>query len=159
MAVPESLRGGETGVYFGHIFDWMFSGPKPKRVSCLCGEQTNGGDRMRTINYLKIVGMGIVFLVLFSGIAIGASLVWDPVQGAQGYRVYWGTSPGNYSNSRDAGSATQYNLNNLPLVDKTTYYLTVTAYNSAGESGYASPLSYSTGDNTPPSPPQGISVQ
>jgi hypothetical protein len=159
MVLPESLRGEEVRVDVGHIFDWMFSGTKRKRVSCLSGEQENGGDRMRVINYLKIVGMGIVFVALFSGIAIGASLVWDPVQGAQGYRVYWGTSPGNYPNSRDAESATQYNLNNLPLADKTSYYLTVTAYNSAGESGYASPLSYSTGDNTPPSPPQGISVQ
>jgi len=113
---------------------------------------------MRVINYLKIAGMGIILVALFSGIALGASLVWDPVSGAQGYRVYWGTSAGNYPNSVDAGSATQYNLSNLPLADKTTYYLTVTAYNSAGESGYASPLSYSTGDNTPPSPPQGVSV-
>ena len=125
----------------------------------MSGEKGNVGDHMRLINYLKILGMGIVFLTFFSGIAFGASLVWDPVQAAQGYRVYWGTSPGNYPNSRDAGSATQYNLSNLPLADKTTYYLTVTAYNSAGESGYASPLSYSTGDNTPPSPPQGVSVQ
>ena len=114
---------------------------------------------MRVINYLKIAGMGIVFVALFSGIALGANLVWAPVDGAQGYRVYWGTSPGNYPNSRNTGSATQYNLSSLPLADKTTYYLTVTAYNSAGESGYASPLSYSTGDNTPPSPPQGVSVQ
>jgi hypothetical protein len=153
MAVPESLRGEETGVYLRHVLDCMFSDPKRKG-----GEQESGGDRMRVVNYLKIAAMGIVFVALFSGIALGASLAWDPVSGAQGYRVYWGTSSGSYPNSRDVGSATQYNLNNLPLADKTTYYLTVTAYNSAGESGYASPLSYSTGDNTPPSPPQGVSV-
>jgi hypothetical protein len=151
--VPESHRGEEAGEYLGHVLDCLFSDPKRKR-----GEQESGGDRMRVINYLKIAGMGIILVALFSGIALGASLVWDPVSGAQGYRVYWGTSAGNYPNSVDAGSATQYNLSNLPLADKTTYYLTVTAYNSAGESGYASPLSYSTGDNTPPSPPQGVSV-
>ena len=43
---------------------------------------------MRVINYLKIAGMGIILVALFSGIALGASLVWDPVSGAQGYRVY-----------------------------------------------------------------------
>lgn len=111
------------------------------------------------MKHLKILGMGMVFVLLFSGIALGASLVWDPVSDAQGYRVYWGTSLGNYPNSRDAGSSTQYDLDSLPLADDTTYYLTVTAYNSAGESGYATPLSYSPGDNTPPLPPQSIWVQ
>jgi len=108
---------------------------------------------------LKTLGAGIICLIFISGTAMGATLVWDPVQEAQGYRVYWGTSPGNYPNSRDAGSATQYSLDSLPLADNTTYYLTVTAYNSAGESGYASPLSYSPGDNTPPLPPQNLWVQ
>ena len=114
---------------------------------------------MRVINYLKIAGMGIVFVALFSGIALGANLVWAPVDGAQGYRVYWGTSPGSYPHSRDVGSATKCDLSSLPLADNTTYYLTVTAYNSAGESGYASPLRYSSGDNTPPMAPQNIWVQ
>lgn len=101
----------------------------------------------------------MAFMLLFSGIALGATLVWDPVSGAQGYRVYWGTSRGNYPNSRDAGSSTRYNLDSLPLADNTSYYLTVTAYNSAGESGYAAPLGYSSGDNTPPLPPQSLWVQ
>jgi len=114
---------------------------------------------MGTMKRLKILGMGTVFVLLFSGIALGATLVWDPVSGAQGYRVYWGTSPGSYPNSRDAGSSTRYDLDSLPLADDTTYYFTVTAYNSAGESGYATPLSYSPGDNTPPLPPQNVWVQ
>lgn len=151
--MPESLREEETGAYLGHVLDCLFSDPKRKK-----GEQESGGDRMRVTNYLKIAGMGIILVALFSGIALGASLVWGPVSGAQGYRVYWGTTPGSYPNSRDVGSATKCDLSSLPLADNTTYYVTVTAYNSAGESGYASPLSYSTGDNTPPLPPQGVSV-
>ncbi|MBW2095974.1 MAG: fibronectin type III domain-containing protein [Deltaproteobacteria bacterium] len=114
---------------------------------------------MGTMKHLKTLGMGMAFVLLFSGFALGATLVWDPVPNAQGYRVYWGTSLGNYPNSRDAGSSTQYDLDSLPLADDTTYYLTVTAYNSAGESGYATPLSYSPGDNTPPLPPQNLWVQ
>lgn len=114
---------------------------------------------MATVKHFAILGMALVFLLLFSGLALSATLVWDPVSGAQGYRVYWGTTLGNYPNSRDAGSATQYNLDSLPLADETTYYLTVTAYNSAGESGYATPLIYSPGDNTPPLPPQNVWVQ
>ncbi len=108
-----------------------------------------------------LIGLGCLFLLmaLFVGPAFGATLVWDPVQGAQGYRVYWGTSQGNYPHSVDAGGATQYPLDNLPLADNTMYYLTVTAYNSAGESGYAAPLTYSPGDNTPPLPPEDLWVQ
>lgn len=107
--------------------------------------------------------MGLATLLLLTAVlsssAFGATLVWDSVQGAQGYRVYWGTSAGSYPNHIDVGNVTQYSLDKLPLADNTTYYVTVTAYNSAGESGYAAPLRYSPGDNTPPLPPQGVWLQ
>lgn len=101
----------------------------------------------------------LLLLTVFSGFAFSATLVWDPVQGAQGYRVYWGTSKGSYPNHITVGDVTSYSLDKLPLADNTTYYITVTAYNSAGESGFAAPLTYSPGDNTPPLPPQGVWVQ
>ena len=58
-------------------------------------------------------------------------LAWDPVAGATGYRVYYGTQPGTYTgNMTTSGtSATVTGLQNC-----TTYYLAVKAYNAAGES-------------------------
>ena len=114
---------------------------------------------MEIMNKLKILGMGMALVLSSFGSVFGATLVWDSVSSAEGYRVYWGTSLGNYPESRDVGSSTRYNLDSLPLADDTTYYFSVTAYNSAGESGYATPVRYSPGDNTPPLPPQSVWVQ
>jgi len=113
-------------------------------------------SKLRRRNCQYLIGLGSLFLltVFVVNPAIGATLVWDPVQSAQGYRVHWGTSQGTYPNSVDAGGATQYPLDSLPLADSTMYYLTVTAYNAAGESGYSTPVRYSPGDNTPPLPPK-----
>jgi hypothetical protein len=57
---------------------------------------------------------------------------WDQVDGASGYRVYYGLSSGNYTNSVDVGNATSATLDGF--ADCTTYYLAVKAYNAAGES-------------------------
>lgn len=58
----------------------------------------------------------------------------------QGYRVYYGTQSGQYSQARGAGlstTTTSYTVNNL-IVGR-TYYFAVTAYDSAGnESDYSS---------------------
>jgi hypothetical protein len=115
--------------------------------------------RIQKCEILTGLGSLLLLVTLFAGPAFGATLVWDSVQGAQGYRVYWGTSKGNYPNKVDVGAATQYPVDSLPLADKTVYYITVTAYNAAGESGYATPVVYSPGDNTPPLPPTGLSVE
>ncbi len=78
-------------------------------------------------------------LVLAVGILLAASasagtisLRWDPLAGATGYRVHYGTSPGSYASVRDVGSATSTTLTNL--TNCTGYYLAVKAYNSQGES-------------------------
>lgn len=53
-----------------------------------------------------------------------------------GYKVYYGTAPGSYSNDVDAGKVTSYTVNDLAA--GSTYYFAVTAYNSAGkESSYS----------------------
>lgn len=52
----------------------------------------------------------------------------------EGFRVHYGTSPGNYSESVDVGRVTSCALGLLPGV----YYIAVTAYNSGGiESEYS----------------------
>lgn len=57
---------------------------------------------------------------------------WDSVAGAAGYRVYVGTTPGNYSTSSDVGQKTTMLLGNL--ADCQNYYVAVKAYNQAGQS-------------------------
>jgi hypothetical protein len=82
-------------------------------------------------------GLGIALLGLLlspsSAIAAKLSLAWDASAGpsVQGYVVYYGVSPGNYSSSVDVGNATTYTITGLTSL--TTYYLTVKAYSTTGE--------------------------
>lgn len=56
-----------------------------------------------------------------------------------GYKVYYGTAHGTYSNSVTIGKVTSYSINNLA---PGTYYFTVTAYDTTGlESGYSNEVS------------------
>ena len=57
-----------------------------------------------------------------------------------GYRVYYGTAPGNYRSSKEAGRNTNFTI--ADLVAGQTYYIAVTSYDSAGnESAYSSEVS------------------
>lgn len=57
-------------------------------------------------------------------------LTWDPVSGAAGYHVYYGTQSGVYGNY----VTTTTNSASVTVPDCQTYYLAVKAYNAAGES-------------------------
>ncbi len=59
-------------------------------------------------------------------------LAWDAVEGASGYRVYYGTSSGDYTRSVSVGNSTTGRLTGLENCKR--YYMAVKAYNSAGES-------------------------
>ena len=56
----------------------------------------------------------------------------------EGYRIYYGTSAGNYPNSVDIndGTAVQLTLNNLPVG---TYHLAMTTYDVTGRESVLSP--------------------
>jgi hypothetical protein len=57
-----------------------------------------------------------------------------------GYKIYYGTSPGNYSEIIDVGKATTHTI--ADLTDGFTYYFVATAYNTSGyESGYSNEVS------------------
>jgi hypothetical protein len=60
-----------------------------------------------------------------------ASIAWDPVTDSDlaGYRVYYGTSPGVYTQSVDVGNVTTATISGL--TDCTTYYFGVKAYDTA----------------------------
>jgi hypothetical protein len=56
-----------------------------------------------------------------------ATVAWDKnLERVDGYRVYWGTSPGVYSGNADAGNVTQFTTPQLPL--DVPLFLAVTAY-------------------------------
>lgn len=77
-----------------------------------------------------IVGLAIAFCMPLHAGTI--SLAWDPVSNAGGYRVYYGTSSGQYTSVYDAGNSTQVDL--TVSGDCLTYYTAVKAYNAQGES-------------------------
>ncbi len=82
-----------------------------------------------------------------SGSVGSATLTWDAptttlygseltgTNSISGYRVYYGTSSGNYTSSAEAGNVTSYTVTGLS--GGTTYYFAITASNSSGESGYS----------------------
>lgn len=65
-----------------------------------------------------------------------------------GYRVWWGTEPGVYPNSQEAGTATIDIINGLS--EGTTYYIAVTAYDLADNESAKSEWAEITPDLTPP---------
>jgi hypothetical protein len=67
---------------------------------------------------------------------------WSPSAStiAAGYKIYMGTSSGNYTQSFTAGNVTSYTISNLS--SGTKYYFTVTSYDSYGnESTYSNEVS------------------
>ncbi|MEI6560947.1 MAG: Ig-like domain-containing protein [Verrucomicrobiota bacterium] len=63
--------------------------------------------------------------------AWSAAFTWDPSPDANiaGYRLYYGSASGNYTQSVDVGNVTQATVANLTA--GATYYAAVTAYNTA----------------------------
>ena len=80
----------------------------------------------------KAAALAILQIAFFARALAGdINLQWDPVPGAVGYHVYYGTQSHTYGQFLTAGgtSATVAGLQ-----DCQTYYLAVKAYNDAGES-------------------------
>jgi hypothetical protein len=62
------------------------------------------------------------------------------VPNASGYRIYYGPSPGQYTQSRDVGNSTSADLTGLSSCS--TYHVAVKAYSGTGEStGYSNEVS------------------
>lgn len=75
----------------------------------------------------------------------------SPVTDLKGYKVYTGTSSGNYSENIAVGDQTTYNVKGL--TEGATYYFTVTAYDSAGtESNFSNEVSATVQAAPAPSP-------
>jgi hypothetical protein len=71
-----------------------------------------------------------------------AILVWDPSPSSDvvGYRIYYGTAPGAYSQGVDVGNSSTLTV--AGLTGPTTYYFAATAYDAFGhESAYSNEVS------------------
>lgn len=72
------------------------------------------------------------------------------VSSIAGYKIYYGTTPGSYSNNVSVGNQTSYTVSNL--ADATTYYFAVSAFDNNGNtSSYSKEVAYTTaaGTSTP----------
>jgi hypothetical protein len=70
------------------------------------------------------------FLASVSAHAGSVTLAWDPSPdpAVTGYRVFYGTAPGVYSQSVNVGNTTSHTVGSLD--DTTTYYFSVRSYNA-----------------------------
>ena len=80
--------------------------------------------------------LALILLLPRATVAASLTVAWDPVDGAAGFVVYYGTSSGAYTGSVDAGSATQKQIDSL--ADGTPYYFAVRAYDASGLLGLPS---------------------
>jgi hypothetical protein len=97
----------------------------------------------------KLISILWLFLIaapLFSG---DVKLHWDAntETDLQGYKLYWGTASGAYGAPITLGLQNDYTLTGL---NPGTYFIAVTAFNAAGESGYSNEV---TATIFPPPPP------
>jgi PKD repeat protein len=97
-----------------------------------------------------LAALAVSFMSAGPALAGDATLSWaapttytngSPLTDLGGYKVYYGTAPGAYTQSVDAGKVTTYKVSNLP---NATYFFAVTAYNTAmTESAYSNEVSKS----------------
>jgi predicted phage tail protein len=98
----------------------------------------------------------IAFLLLpRSSDAATLGLAWDPPSDGVtvGYLVWYGTTPGTYTQSIDVATTTSYTVGNL--ADGTTYYLAVQGYNATRQGG---PLSAEVIGATRPATPLNLTA-
>jgi hypothetical protein len=105
--------------------------------------------RRRDTLFFPIIAAALLFI--FSSIpafAGSVTLSWNPsarntdgthITDLAGFKIYYGTSSGNYTQVVNAGYVTTYTVNNL---NSGTYYFVATAYDTSGnESGYSNQVS------------------
>jgi len=76
-----------------------------------------------------------------------------------GYKIYYGTAPGSYGAPIDVGNQTNYRLQGL--INGTTYYIALTAYDNSpnrNESGYSTEVTATPQANLPPAAPTGLTA-
>jgi hypothetical protein len=114
---------------------------------------TNGTVRCARLGFVLTLLLLVPILIFASTpdvSAVNVKLAWDPSPEplVTGYRLYYGTSSGNYTNVVDAGNRTDSTVTGLEA--GTTYYFAATAYTGAGdESTFSNVTSYTTPGSAP----------
>jgi len=86
------------------------------------------------LSHVRRWGLGALACLAALGVRAGTvDLEWDPAPGANGYKVYYGSAAGQYTQIKDVGNRTTTTMSNL--TDCTDYFMAVKAYNAFGESG------------------------
>ena len=83
----------------------------------------------------------VAALALLASPALAGSvnLLWDPSSRATGYKVYSGSASGSYGTPSNVGNTTQTTFDTM--ADCTATFFAVTAFNSAGDSGFSDEIS------------------
>jgi hypothetical protein len=97
---------------------------------------------------LVLSGLLLLLLAILSLLVPGAhagqvNVAWDPNPEPEvaGYKIYYGTSPGNYTAFLDAGNATSILISGLQ--DGATYFFSAVAYDASNnESGFSDEIIY-----------------
>jgi len=106
-------------------------------------KQGSGHKGLGAVLFCLIVVIGSVLLTHAPACAAQLSFIWDPSEDSDvtGYKVYYGTQSGTYTEVVDAGNNTSCTIPDL--VVGATYYFAVTAYDSYGyESAYSNEVAY-----------------
>ncbi len=84
-------------------------------------------------------GLSVLLLFCFTANVFAAQvkMAWNPVSGASGYRVHYGTASGNYNAAGSPLNVVGSTTTSVTIPDSTTYYFAVKGYSSAQESGYS----------------------
>ena len=103
------------------------------------------GYRLHFILYFLMLGSIACLFLPNATEAAETTLAWNPNSESNvvGYKLYYGTASRNYSAQIDTEQATNCNVSGL--AEGTTYYFSITAYDTSGkESGYSNEVSYLT---------------
>ena len=121
--------------------------------------------RMRSL-FVRVLVLLVPLAVSVDSLAGQLKLAWDPVTGATGYRLFYGTSSRSYPSSIDAQNNTSVTVPGL--TDGARYFFAVKAYNASTTSDFsnevngvvpASSPSPFPPDTTPPAQPQGLRIR
>jgi fibronectin type 3 domain-containing protein len=110
---------------------------------------------------ILLIILSLIFINVATVLSADVDLTWDQNTESDlaGYRIYHGTSSGNYDINIDIGNPTTYTVSGL--IEGETYYLALTAYDTSNnESGYSNEVSYDVPitDSTPPGDPMNMQI-
>ena len=99
-----------------------------------------------------------IFMACSNLYAASINLAWNANSESDlaGYRIYYGTSSGNYTSSQETGRVTSYTLSNL--TEGRTYYITMSAFDTSRNESRRSAEIRGVANSQEPSEPTGQTI-